>query len=178
MSLLRLRRSIATAIKQLNPGARRPSQSRVAGEVGWQEVENALQRKNVMRKIVFAIFLAGFVMTGGNVCAAELVMFEDPGCGWCRRWHTEVGPAYPRTAEGRVAPLRRVHIREQSRSGVLLERPIVATPTFVLTEKSREIGRIVGYPGEEFFYGQLENLLKSTPRQNSSTPAMHILITP
>ena len=130
-----------------------------------------IERKSVVHRIILAILvLAGFVMTGGSVRAAELVMFEDPGCGWCRRWHVEVGPAYPRTAEGQVAPLRRVHIREQANSGVLLERPITATPTFVLTEKSREIGRIVGYPGEEFFYGQLENLLKSTPRQNSITP--------
>ena len=132
--------------------------------------------KDVVRKIVFAmlVLVGAVVMDGGSVRAAELVMFEDPGCGWCRRWHAEVGPAYPRTAEGQLAPLRRVHIREQAVSGILLERPITATPTFVLAERGREIGRIVGYPGEDFFYGQLESLLKSMPRQNSITPAsMH-----
>jgi hypothetical protein len=29
---------------------------------------------------------------------------------------------------------------------------------------AREIGRIVGYPREDFFYGLLANLLKSKPR--------------
>ena len=139
-----------------------------------------MERKNVVLKIAFAVLVlvGSLVMGGGRARAAELVMFEDPGCGWCRRWLAEVGPAYPRTAEGQVAPLRRIHIREQAISGVVLERPITATPTFVLAERGREIGRIVGYPGEEFFYGLLDNLLKSVPRQNSITPAMHTLVTP
>ena len=147
---------------------------------GWLVRNNMLvERKNLVRKIVIALVLACIVvMDSGSLRAAELVMFEDLGCGWCRRWHAEVGPAYPRTAEGQVAPLRRVHIREQAISGVVLERPITATPTFVLADRRREIGRIVGYPGEDFFYGLLDNLLKSMPRQNSITPAMHTLVTP
>ncbi len=133
-----------------------------------------VERKDVVRKIALAILvLAGaLVMYGGSVRAAELVMFEDPGCGWCRRWHAEVGPAYPRTTEGQAAPLRRIHIRDQATAGVLLERPITATPTFVLAEEGREIGRIVGYPGQEFFYGLLGNLLKPKPRACSITPIL------
>ena len=102
-------------------------------------------------------------MDGGSVRAAELVMFEDPGCAWCRRWHAEFGPAYPLSAEGQAAPLWRIHIRDQATAGVLLERPITATPTFVLAEEGRETGRIVGYPDDEFFYGLLGNLLKRVP---------------
>jgi len=47
--------------------------------------------------------------------------------------------------------MRRSHIRDQALAGVLLERPITVTSTFVLAEEGREIGRIVGYPGEDFF---------------------------
>ena len=121
-------------------------------------------RKDAVRKIAFAILvLAGALVTlGGSVRAAELVMFEEPGCAWCRRWHAEIGPAYPLTSEGQTAPLRRFHIRDQNIAGVLLERPIIVTPTFVLAE-GRETGRIVGYPGDEFFYGLLRNLLKRVP---------------
>jgi hypothetical protein len=119
-----------------------------------------------VHKIAFAMLvLAGaLLLHGGSVHAAELVMFEDPACPWCRRWHAEIGPAYPRTVEGRAAPLRRFHIRDQARAGVLLQRPITVTPTFVLAEEGREIGRIVGYPGEELFYGLLGSLLKSKSR--------------
>jgi len=121
---------------------------------------------HVLQKIALVVLvLAGALIAhGANVRAAELVMFEDPGCPWCRRWHAEIGPAYPRTVEGKAAPLRRHHIREQARAGVLLKQPIIVTPTFVLAEEGREIGRIVGYAGEDFFYGLLVNLLKSKPR--------------
>jgi hypothetical protein len=41
---------------------------------------------------------------------------------------------------------------------------VTITPTLALAEDGREIGRIVGYPGEDFFYGLLANLLKSKQR--------------
>jgi protein-disulfide isomerase len=93
-----------------------------------------------------------------RVMAAELVMFEDPACPWCRRWHQEIGPAYPATAEGKRAPLRRVLIEDQEKAGIVLELPVTVTPTFVLAEDGRELARIVGYPGEDFFYGLLGRL--------------------
>ncbi|MFM9849978.1 MAG: hypothetical protein ACKVP3_22835 [Hyphomicrobiaceae bacterium] len=79
-------------------------------------------------------------MFGGSAWAAELVMFEEPGCVWCRRWHAEIGPGYPLSPEGRTAPLRRVHIGDQAAAGVLLQKPVTATPTFVLAEDGREVG--------------------------------------
>jgi hypothetical protein len=118
-----------------------------------------------VRTIAFALLaLTGVLLADGStVCAAELVMFEEPSCNWCRRWHAEIGPAYPLTAEGVAAPLRRLHIQDQASAGVLLQQPVTVTPTFVLAEGGRELGRIVGYPGEDFFYGLLDNLLKAKP---------------
>jgi hypothetical protein len=116
---------------------------------------------------ILALALVLFAIPVG-AGAAELVMFEDPGCPWCRRWHAQIGPVYPLTAEGQAAPLRRVHIRDQTLAGVSLREPITSTPTFVLSDKGREIGRIVGYPGSDFFYallgGLLERLLESNDR--------------
>ena len=40
-----------------------------------------------------------------------------------------------------------------------LESPVRFTPTFVLVDGDREIGRIEGYPGEDFFWGRLERLM-------------------
>ncbi len=40
-----------------------------------------------------------------------------------------------------------------------LRSPILYTPTFVLVAGGREIGRIEGYAGEHFFWGQLERLV-------------------
>src|SRR5262249_13520133 len=46
----------------------------------------------------------------GNVRAAELIMFEHAGCAWCETFDREIAPIYPKTEEGRRAPLRRVSI--------------------------------------------------------------------
>ena len=120
----------------------------------------------VTRKLAFAVvlFASALVAIGANAHAAELVMFERPGCPWCKRWHTEIGPAYPLTTEGKAAPLRRHHIRDQTLAGITLSRPVTVTPTFVLAEGGREVGRIVGYPGEDFFYEMLDGLLKDTQK--------------
>ncbi|PLX35054.1 MAG: SoxS protein [Hyphomicrobiales bacterium] len=98
--------------------------------------------------------------------AAELVMFEAPGCTYCRMWNHDLGPIYPKTTEGARAPLRRVTIAKQK--GVSgLERPIIHTPTFVLMDHGKEVGRIRGYMGDEFFWAMLDNLLEKLPKSGS-----------
>ncbi|QYK42912.1 MAG: thioredoxin family protein [Paracoccaceae bacterium] len=89
----------------------------------------------------------------------ELLMFERPGCSWCERWHAEIAPAYPNTDEGRAAPLQRLQVSEPLPDGVTLDRPAILTPTFVLIEDGREVGRIEGYPGDQFFWFLLGEVL-------------------
>jgi hypothetical protein len=38
------------------------------------------------------------------------------------------------------------------------------SPTFVLVEQGREIGRITGYPGADFFWGMLAELIQKLDR--------------
>ncbi|MET3660384.1 transcriptional regulator [Aquamicrobium ahrensii] len=96
--------------------------------------------------------------------AAELLMLEQPGCAWCARFDAEIAPAWPKTEEGRRAPLRRVDITEtwpDDLRDVPKER---FTPTFVLMESGREIGRIRGYVGDEFFWYRIGELLALLPK--------------
>lgn len=88
-----------------------------------------------------------------------LVMIEQPGCHYCARWDAQIAPIYPRTAEGRAAPLIRLRLRAPLPAGMVFDRPAVFTPTFVLIENGRERGRIEGYPGEDFFWGLLGQML-------------------
>ena len=67
---------------------------------------------------------------------------------------------YPLTAEGRAAPLRRVDIHGDLPEGLTLANKLVYTPTFVLVRDGEELGRIEGYPGEDFFWGLLNRMLK------------------
>ncbi len=87
-----------------------------------------------------------------------LVMVEQAGCIYCARWNEEVAPEYPLTPEGRFAPLRRVDLRDLPEDLDFASRPIY-TPTFVLMGDGAEVGRLEGYPGEDFFWGLLGRLL-------------------
>jgi hypothetical protein len=100
------------------------------------------------------------VLAAGPAGAAELVMFRAPGCSWCAAWDREVGDAYPKSPEARVAPLREVQLNRDPDGGLALDRRVRYTPTFVLAHEGVEIGRIEGYPGEHFFWGRLDELLQ------------------
>ncbi|KIN61048.1 Regulatory protein SoxS [Sulfitobacter noctilucae] len=90
--------------------------------------------------------------------AAELVMVEQNGCHWCAQWNAEISHIYPKTEEGQSAPLRRVDLRDLP-DDLEFTSPPVFTPTFVLVEDGRELGRIEGYAGDEFFWFLLARLL-------------------
>ena len=102
--------------------------------------------------------------------AAELVMFELQGCPWCKMWHAEIGPGYPKSPEGQRAPLRIVDIKAPLPHGLVLDKPVTSSPTFVLVDNDQEVGRITGYPGADFFWVLLDELLaKLAPGSDSPT---------
>jgi len=113
---------------------------------------------NFMRsiRVLFLIFVFSLPVSAG---AAELVMFESPICDWCTLWHKEVGVIYDKTPEARQARLRRVDIDDPRPEDLTHIRPVVFTPTFVLMQDGRETGRITGYPGEEFFWQFLGEII-------------------
>lgn len=91
--------------------------------------------------------------------AAELLMFERDGCVWCQRWNEAVGPIYDKTEEAERLPLRHLNIDKQRSSGVTLASSVVYTPTFVVVDNGREIGRITGYINDDAFWGLLGTLV-------------------
>ncbi|WP_246557174.1 hypothetical protein [Roseovarius nubinhibens] len=94
--------------------------------------------------------------------AAELVMVEQIGCPWCEAWDREIAPAYPKTEEGKRAPLRRVDLHDLPEELEFKSRPVF-TPTFVLMEEGRELQRIEGYAGDQFFWFLLGQMLEAHP---------------
>lgn len=109
------------------------------------------------------LFAAGLAAPASAAAAAELVMMVQPGCVWCAQFDREIAPAWPKTDEGRRAPLRRVDISEpwpDDLKDIAKER---FTPTFVLVEDGKEVGRLRGYPGDEFFWYRIGELLAQLP---------------
>ena len=103
------------------------------------------------------------IVIGLPAAAAELIMIHAPNCEWCERWDEEIGPIYPLTAESKRAPLRRIDFDTLADSGLNFARPVIYTPTFILMDQAREVGRITGYPGEEFFWSLLGELMTTLP---------------
>ena len=90
----------------------------------------------------------------------QMMMAERPGCQWCLAWDKEIGPIYPITDEGKSAPLRKVDVTDGIPDDITLARPVVFTPTFVLLVDGTEVNRLEGYPGDDFFWGLIANMLR------------------
>jgi hypothetical protein len=104
-----------------------------------------------------AMFIA---LSLSHARAAELVMFERAGCAWCEVFDRDIAPIYSKTEEGLRAPLRRVDTAQPVPPDLAFIETERLTPLFVLVDRGREIGRIRGYPGEDFFWGLLGALVK------------------
>ncbi len=126
-----------------------------------------------------AVALVGLMLAPLPVCAASngadapplglaLVMIEEHGCGYCQRWLEEVGPGYAASDEGRRAPL--IRIDRFSKQAEQFPR-VVYSPTFVLLREGQERGRILGYPGPDFFWSLLADLLRKLDAESAITAA-------
>jgi len=113
-----------------------------------------------LRPLRRALAAAAICLLAGPALAdLQLYMFERPGCPYCLQWEREVGPAYPNTAEGRAAPLVHLDIGDPLPPDLVVVSPPQFTPTFVLARDGLELSRIVGYPGEGFFWGLLGQMI-------------------
>lgn len=118
----------------------------------------------MMRRLLFAVLSASMALFAATwTGAAELLMMEQPGCVWCARFNEEIAPAWPKTEEGRTTPLRRVDITGKWPDDLAHIAKERFTPTFVLVDDGKEIGRIRGYVGDEFFWYRIGELIALLP---------------
>lgn len=106
-------------------------------------------------------------MAAGGV---RLIMVEQDGCRYCIEWDREIAPKYPKSAEGRFAPLQRA-----KRGDAALKKfnPVIYTPTFLVVRNGEEVGRVTGYAGKMFFYEELdEQLAKAGFQPDWSIPEL------
>jgi hypothetical protein len=121
------------------------------------------------RPLISAAFAAAVVLCADLARAAELVYVFEPGCPYCRLWDREIAPVYPRTAEAKQAALLPLDRRDPALAEIKFAGPVRYTPTFVLVKDGVELGRIEGYPGEDFFWSRLDGLLERLPEAPKAT---------
>ncbi len=105
----------------------------------------------------FLVMAALFVRPAG---AAELLMYKSALCSWCKAWEKDIGSFYGKTDEAKMLPLRRLDIKKPVPKDIAYIKGVIYTPTFVVVDGKREVGRIVGYISEDFFWGYLDGLMK------------------
>lgn len=122
-----------------------------------QIVYHKCMRKNesIGRFLMFGLLLAASV----GASAAELIMVEEDFCPYCRKFHAEIGPIYPKTSEGKLAPLRSVDISDPLSEEIELAAPVTITPTFILVDKGKEVDRLLGYQGDDYFWFLIGKML-------------------
>ena len=128
---------------------------------------NSLQ-KALASALALPLFLVSAPVVGApspDTTGAELVMFEQQGCEWCEVWNQEIGVVLPKTPEGKCAKFSRFDIHNPTSKVLEKIKPIIYTPTFVVFEDGKEVGRVLGYAGEDFFWFQLASQLKKLQRK-------------
>jgi len=130
------------------------------------EVRTSLARAAKVLLVVLTVIMAPSGVS--RAFAAEMVMFESASCTWCEAWNADVGVIYDKTPESKVLPLRRVDVDDVRPGDLEHLGGIVFTPTFVVLEGGAEIGRITGYPGEDFFWQLLGEIVKKVEKKHAS----------
>lgn len=123
----------------------------------------SVSRRHLVLGAALALIGARASGGAGRAPRGELVMFETAECPWCRLWHRDIGPIYPKTAEAARFPLRRVDMTKPWPDDLRDVGEIRFSPTFVVRFDGRELGRIVGYPGDDQFWGSLAAIIARAP---------------
>ena len=92
--------------------------------------------------------------------AAELVYFHSETCSVCEQWDEDVGSLYDKTIEAKSLDLRRLSIHDDLPADLSFIKGVIYTPTFVVVEDGREVGRMVGYITDYFFWERVGKLIK------------------
>ena len=111
-----------------------------------------------MGRLISLLVLALTALPLAALAEVRLLMAEEPGCIYCARWNAEIADIYPKTPEGKAAPLERFIVDVEEPTADLSSR-VLFTPTFILVRDGVELDRIEGYPGEDFFWGLLGMML-------------------
>ena len=110
--------------------------------------------RNTCLWIITYLFLFPAVALGKSL-TDQLLMVTSSHCPWCDAFEEEVGQSYPFTLEAKKFPLFRIDIFEKVPAHLSGLTPATMTPTFIIIKGGKEIGRIVGYPGQELFWWRL-----------------------
>jgi thioredoxin-related protein len=114
-----------------------------------------------MSKLFRTLFLTCTVYLSAFTAAQalQLIMVDSRRCQYCREFNREVAPHYNSMATGQMAPLRHVNGARRWPADLANVTPAYGTPTFILVDNGREVGRFAGYANPQIFWRTLDRLM-------------------
>ena len=115
---------------------------------------NRLVALNIYSNLIKAFALALTLATSPQTTAADsrLIMVTSDLCPYCQAWELDVGKVYDKSPYAPTLPLTRVEIGSKMPGGVIFQKPVVGTPTFLIIHNGQEIDRQNGYIDAEMFW--------------------------
>jgi len=115
-----------------------------------------------MKKLLLTLF---FILFAFPVYALELLMAHNPACHICERFIDEVAVDYKFSYSGKDLPLIIIPVNDQPEwfKQAYAEnriKNIRGTPTFIVWNGRKELGRLVGYSNKNSFYERLNIMFK------------------
>ena len=86
------------------------------------------------------------------IAGTSLIMVTSEYCPFCKAWEHDVGMVYDKSLYAQTLPLTRINIGSPIPRGIVLQKPVVGTPTFLIIHDGWEIDRQHGYDDEEMFW--------------------------
>tara|TARA_A100001388_G_scaffold258643_1_gene225315 strand:+ start:447 stop:845 length:399 start_codon:yes stop_codon:yes gene_type:complete len=118
-----------------------------------------IKNRRLAALLIFTKMTKGFLVTlfftaiVHNAAAdARLIMVTSEHCPYCQAWERDVGAVFNKSPYAAKLPLTRVEIGSRIPKNISIKKPIIGTPTFLITRNGQEIDRQRGYVDEEIFY--------------------------
>ena len=119
-----------------------------------------------LKKNLFFLFLIIYFLACINNTYAEvrgkLLYFYSDTCAYCKAWENEIANIYLRTEFEDQFKLSFIDFSSNAdfeKYGI--SKIVKVTPTFIFVEDKTEVGRIEGYNGQELFWWQVDEIIKS-----------------
>ena len=119
-----------------------------------------------LKKNLFFLFLIIYFLACINSTYAEvrgkLLYFYSDTCAYCKAWENEIANIYLKTEFEDQFKLNFIDFSSNAdfeKYGI--SKIVKVTPTFIFVEDKTEVGRIEGYNGQELFWWQVDEIIKS-----------------
>ena len=108
------------------------------------------------------IYFLGYINSTYADVRGKLLYFYSDTCAYCKAWENEIANIYPKTEfedEFKLSFINFFSNVELEKYGI--SKTVKVTPTFIFVKDKTEVGRIEGYNGQELFWWQVDEIIKS-----------------